>query len=103
MFSYDMYMKHTVIIMDPVWQTLPLDLANHVCNQLHKVRKIPDNLRVQICAKWAYMEKCKELNQIYNDKPWVMMGYGSAEDYEEEYTIFEEICIAWEHYVKGDE
>lgn len=34
--------------MDPIWSHLPRDLADHVCNQLPKVRAIPKNLKDEI-------------------------------------------------------
>ena len=45
--------------MDPIWQTLPADLTAHVCNQLPKVRKIPDALKKQIEERTIYVHKCE--------------------------------------------
>ena len=37
--------------MDPIWQQLPSDLAERVCNQLPKVRAIPENLKKEIVSQ----------------------------------------------------
>jgi hypothetical protein len=34
--------------METVWMNLPLDLAEHICNQLPKVRRIPCDLKREI-------------------------------------------------------
>lgn len=34
--------------MDPIWQQLPCDLVDHVCNQLPKVRRIDQRLKSDI-------------------------------------------------------
>ena len=34
--------------MDPIWKNLPLELSEHVCNQLPKVRRIPVDLAAEI-------------------------------------------------------
>lgn len=40
-----------VVDMDPMWRDLPPELADHVCNQLPKVRRIPENIRQQIVSQ----------------------------------------------------
>jgi hypothetical protein len=34
--------------MDPVWTQLPVELSEHICNQLPNVRRIPLNLKCEI-------------------------------------------------------
>ena len=38
--------------MDPIWQNLPLDLSERVCNALTKVRRIDDLLANDIKNQW---------------------------------------------------
>lgn len=41
--------------MDPMWRDLPPELADYVCNQLPKVRHIPENLKTQIISqRWMF-------------------------------------------------
>lgn len=68
-FSYTYHMKHTVNPMDEIWDKLPMDLKHHVCNQLHKVRKIPEGLKTQIHVYGMYRERCKELDVLYSITP----------------------------------
>lgn len=55
--------------MDPIWQTLPEDLAVHVCNQLPKVRGIPQNLKRDIeSQRWMLAKSFNwylRLNQFH--------------------------------------
>lgn len=34
--------------MDTIWTNLPLELSEHICNQLPKVRRIPQSLKREI-------------------------------------------------------
>jgi hypothetical protein len=43
--------RSETIRMDPMWRDLPPELAEHVCNQLPKVRRIPENLKRQIVSQ----------------------------------------------------
>lgn len=44
--------------MNPIWKDLPLELSEHVCNQLPKVRRIPENLKTQITSQRWMLAKC---------------------------------------------
>ncbi len=45
--------------MDPIWQTLPLELSGYICNMLPKVRRIDEKLKDQIVNQWYLFEKYK--------------------------------------------
>lgn len=36
------------VLMDSVWKDLPLDLAEHVCNQLPRVRQMAPELKIDL-------------------------------------------------------
>ncbi len=58
--------------MDTVWKELPVHLAEHICNQLPKVRRIPDDLkreiesRVRIVRDVRYPVSTNGLVRSYN-------------------------------------
>ncbi len=43
--------------MDPVWKELPVHLAEHICNQLPKVRRLPMNLKREIESQRFFLAK----------------------------------------------
>lgn len=43
--------------MDPMWAQLPQALSDHICNQLPKVRRIPDNLSREIKSQRFLLAK----------------------------------------------
>ncbi len=49
--------------MDPIWQQLPDELVEHVCNQLPKVRRIDDVLAEDIRNQFFHLDK---LLRYYN-------------------------------------
>lgn len=46
--------------MDPIWQNLPLDLSEKICNFLPKVRAIPQSLKYEL----LYAVKMREFHKI---------------------------------------
>ena len=60
--------------MDPVWTQLPIELAEHVCNQLPKVRRVDENMKAQIeNQEWMV----KRMLKYYTE--W--FGYMDAYDF----------------------
>ena len=43
--------------MDPIWQELPQDLSERVCNTLTKVRRIDENLANEIKNQWYIYDR----------------------------------------------
>lgn len=71
--------------MDPVWKDLPVDLVNHVCNQLPKVRVIPENLRDEI-VKQHWM-----LDNMLN---YYIVWYGVVDAY---FVLLDDLNIMTTH------
>jgi hypothetical protein len=49
--------------MDSIWTQLPLDLVDHVCNQLPKVRRMDPDLKVDL--RFWHLEKLLRNNQMW--------------------------------------
>ena len=43
--------------MDPIWQNLPLELSEKICNNLQKVRQIDERLKNDIVNQWYLYDK----------------------------------------------
>lgn len=67
--------------MDSIWSHLPRDLVDRVCNQLPKVRAIPENLKDEIVNQRWRLEK------LYNN---VRAWYG---DYDGYYLLLDDLNI----------
>lgn len=55
--------------MDPIWKELPVDLYEHVCNQLPKVRQIDPQLKYELT--FSPLERL-----IKNTVAWYGMTHG---------------------------
>jgi hypothetical protein len=50
--------------MDKIWQELPEDLSDRVCNMLIKIRRIPTELKNQILDHARFREFCELVGDI---------------------------------------
>ena len=88
--------------MNPVWTKLPIDLTEHICNQLPKVRKIPDTLKLQIEAYGRYRNKCEKLECLFSDNPYYGMGIGEYDEHLKIQRLQAEISMIW-NYIHPDQ
>jgi hypothetical protein len=58
--------------MDPIWQTLPADLVDRICNMLPRVRAIPVELKNEITSQMhKLMDFYRIARPLYRDHAWV--------------------------------
>jgi hypothetical protein len=60
--------------MDTIWKNLPIELSEHICNQLPKVRRIPCDLKQDLRYQFFMVDKMLK---------YFTMWYG----YDDAYTL----------------
>ena len=67
--------------MEQIWQTLPLEMAEMICNKLPQVRSLPLQLKKELCdEQWRLTRVSKFWGQWY-DNPWYNIIYNRLNHY----------------------
>jgi len=76
--------------MDPIWASVPSDIADHICNSLPKVRRLNPLLKWEI-ENNAEVRKLRSLCKNYCDNNWG--NFEQFIDFIQEYNVSVDFCV----------
>jgi hypothetical protein len=61
--------------MDPIWEKLPSELSDYICNKLSQVRSVPVDLKEDLISYTRYDETLEGFCEIYGDDARITFDY----------------------------